>query len=368
MNKVTTINLNGRAYQMEEAGYEALRKYLDQAAAKLKDNPDKTEIMADFEQAVADKCDAHLSARKNVVTAAEIEEIIKAMGPVDSGESEGVRYTAPASSEPAPKRLYRIIDGSMFRGVCAGLAAYFNVDATLVRALFVVLTIATGGGWVVAYIVMMFVMPVARNADEVAQAHGEPPFTARDFINRAKEEYAKHQVDPQTHEEEWRKKMDSWKNDWKSEGEKWKSEWKQNRHAAHRAWREERRREREAWRVAHRHETAFGAIFGGIVIAILWILFLVAVATFLMHGVVFGHVVGVGHPLWVTLLFIALAFWLVSLPFRAMMWSAHPWHHHHDGGIWTLVGFVLLFYVASLLFPAVHGWWEHVVAYLQTIR
>ena len=54
MNKVTTINLNGKAYQVEEAGYELLRKYLDQAGVKLEGNPDKTEIMGDFEQAIAD--------------------------------------------------------------------------------------------------------------------------------------------------------------------------------------------------------------------------------------------------------------------------------------------------------------------------
>ncbi|MDR3581978.1 MAG: PspC domain-containing protein, partial [Candidatus Pacebacteria bacterium] len=61
MNKVATINLNGRAYQVEETGYDALRNYLDRAAEKLKDDPDKAEIMSDFEQAVADKCDARLS-------------------------------------------------------------------------------------------------------------------------------------------------------------------------------------------------------------------------------------------------------------------------------------------------------------------
>ena len=79
---------------------------------------------------------------------------------------------------------------------CMGIAAYFNIDVTLVRALFVILTILTGGGWIIAYLVMIFVMPVARTADDVAQAHGEPPFTAQDFIDRTKAEYAKFAADP----------------------------------------------------------------------------------------------------------------------------------------------------------------------------
>ena len=32
MNKVTTVNLNGRAFQVEEQAYDLLRAYLDEAA------------------------------------------------------------------------------------------------------------------------------------------------------------------------------------------------------------------------------------------------------------------------------------------------------------------------------------------------
>ena len=52
MNKVTTVNLNGRAYQVEEQAYEQLRAYLDEAARLIADDPDCREIMADLEQAI----------------------------------------------------------------------------------------------------------------------------------------------------------------------------------------------------------------------------------------------------------------------------------------------------------------------------
>ena len=42
--------------------------------------------------------------------------------------------------------LRRPYDGRMVAGVAAGLARYFNVDATLVRMAFVVLTIVGGAG------------------------------------------------------------------------------------------------------------------------------------------------------------------------------------------------------------------------------
>ena len=56
MHKVVTINLNGQAYQFDEDAYERIRAYLGRAEAQLHDNPDRAEILADLEQAIADKC------------------------------------------------------------------------------------------------------------------------------------------------------------------------------------------------------------------------------------------------------------------------------------------------------------------------
>ena len=79
MHKVISINLNGNAYQLDETAYEALRAYLDHAEAVLKDNPDQAEIVADLEQAIAEKCNKFLGPHKTVVTATEIEQVIKEM-------------------------------------------------------------------------------------------------------------------------------------------------------------------------------------------------------------------------------------------------------------------------------------------------
>jgi CHASE3 domain sensor protein len=88
MKKVIAINLNGNAYQVDEDGFNALRQYLEQAETQLKDNPDKIEIIADLEQAIGEKCAGFLLPHKTVVTGAEVEQIIKDMGPVDSGATE----------------------------------------------------------------------------------------------------------------------------------------------------------------------------------------------------------------------------------------------------------------------------------------
>ena len=76
MNTVIIVNLNGIAFHLEEPGFLTLRTYLERAQAQLAANPDKTEIMSDLEQAIADKCSHFLSPHKNVLTAAEIDDVV----------------------------------------------------------------------------------------------------------------------------------------------------------------------------------------------------------------------------------------------------------------------------------------------------
>ncbi len=56
------------------------------------------------------------------------------------------------------KKLYRSNNDKMLCGVCAGIAEYFGVDATLVRLLFVLFTVLGGAG-VLLYIIAAIVIP-----------------------------------------------------------------------------------------------------------------------------------------------------------------------------------------------------------------
>ncbi len=50
--------------------------------------------------------------------------------------------------------------GKIF-GVCAGIADYFDMDVTLLRVIFVILTILSGGGLLILYLALALIMPVA---------------------------------------------------------------------------------------------------------------------------------------------------------------------------------------------------------------
>ena len=55
------------------------------------------------------------------------------------------------------KRLYRSRENKMLCGVCGGIGEYFNVDATLIRLLFVLFG-CTGSG-IVPYIIAAIIIP-----------------------------------------------------------------------------------------------------------------------------------------------------------------------------------------------------------------
>jgi phage shock protein C len=59
---------------------------------------------------------------------------------------------------PPQRRLYRSRTDRMIGGVCGGLAAYLNVDPTLVRIV-AVLTIFLSGGGLIAYLVAWIIVP-----------------------------------------------------------------------------------------------------------------------------------------------------------------------------------------------------------------
>jgi phage shock protein C len=56
------------------------------------------------------------------------------------------------------KRLTKSTTNKMLAGVCGGLAEYFQVDATIIRLLWVLFSLCGGSG-VLAYIVAAIIMP-----------------------------------------------------------------------------------------------------------------------------------------------------------------------------------------------------------------
>jgi phage shock protein C len=72
----------------------------------------------------------------------------------------GTRVAFPDFNQPGPRRPFaRFSADKKIAGVCAGVARYFDLDASLVRALWL-LCVLIGGTGLIAYIVLWIVMPL----------------------------------------------------------------------------------------------------------------------------------------------------------------------------------------------------------------
>jgi phage shock protein PspC (stress-responsive transcriptional regulator) len=345
MNTVIIVNLNGIAFHLEEPGFQTLRAYLDGAQSQLAANPDKSEIMSDLEQAIADKCSHYLNSHKNVLTAAEIDDVVRQMGPVQSedgspslggarstdagspgaGASPGstgadwVSASASAAEQesganksppqgPTVRRLYQIREGAMLSGVCTGIAAYLDIDVTVVRILFALFTLLTYGLGVAVYIVMALVVPFAHTDEEHAAASGAP-FNAQQVIDRAKKHYAEFK-----------------------DGKEWRRHWKQQRREWRRKWRAERfwwghNFQRNVYAFSNgafsNGTTYAGQVFAGVLVTILAIantlLDCAAVAAIILlasTGSLLGWQLPADVPLWAAILIIVLVLSAITSPMR----------------------------------------------------
>ena len=68
MQRVITVSLNQNPYSLEEDAHARLEQYLAESAATLASNPDRAEILADLEQAIADQCTRRLQPGRSVIT------------------------------------------------------------------------------------------------------------------------------------------------------------------------------------------------------------------------------------------------------------------------------------------------------------
>lgn len=64
------------------------------------------------------------------------------------------------NGDPRPRRLTRSNRNKMIAGVCGGLAEYFDMDPTLMRVLYILVSVLSAAfPGVIAYVVLMFLMP-----------------------------------------------------------------------------------------------------------------------------------------------------------------------------------------------------------------
>lgn len=173
MKKTLTINLAGMVFHIDDDAFETLKNYLDRVKNELRSVDGGDEIYEDVEARISELFSEKLKNNKQVITQKEVDEIIRTMGqPGDiSGKSEGSQYKSN-DYRKSYRRMYRDPDNRIIGGVCSGLAAYWRVDPTIVRIIFILLAIFGMAG-VLIYLILWIVLPEAHTVAQKLEMRGE---------------------------------------------------------------------------------------------------------------------------------------------------------------------------------------------------
>jgi phage shock protein PspC (stress-responsive transcriptional regulator) len=393
MQRVVSINLNGNAYQLEENGYNALFAYLDAADAQLKDDPDRAQKMADLEARVADLCKACLAEHKTVVTSMEIERIIAGLEPVpaqpaaDAGRPAGATGQTPSGEADAGtgraqpgfshapfaphRRLYQIREGSMISGVCMGLAEYTRIDVTFIRIMFVLFALMSGGWGILAYAVLMFVVPrVETRADAGAyDASGNMPPHRWPWDNgwpwdKHGWPWDKHgwpwdpprAPQPQTPQGAPPGDAQAQARSAREQARDARQQARDARHQARDARREWRAEQRAARMAAYHpvsHWWSMLAMIMFVVFAFFWL------SLWTRGRLFFGWPYFWGFPHWIGIVLFFMVIRLIFMPFRAARWYGYgygygPYAHPHYGWIAMWNGFAWFLLMIFGIWVAYH--------------
>lgn len=171
MKAAISVELDGTMFALEEGAFLALRSYLDRARARLGTHPDRDDVLAGLERSIAARLARRSVATDAAVDEAQMQAALKEVGRVDGPSLDG---DGRAASQPhsGPRRLYRLREGRQIAGVCAGLAAYAQIDVGIIRLIFIVCALFSGGVLLLAYLALMFIMPVAHTEHESDAGRG----------------------------------------------------------------------------------------------------------------------------------------------------------------------------------------------------
>ncbi len=161
MKKVEHVSIGKKAFTVEIEAYANIRTYLQRSEKALTGNPDKDDIMEDLELSLAGHFEKH-TTDGSVVDVALAKRVIGTIGEIESDSASDADTPNPPSNsfrDALKHPIYKSHDDEIVAGVCSGVAHAFNVDPLWVRIACIVLTIATSGVAILAYIAAVFLMP-----------------------------------------------------------------------------------------------------------------------------------------------------------------------------------------------------------------
>jgi phage shock protein PspC (stress-responsive transcriptional regulator) len=177
MKKTINIHLGRQLFIIEEDAYARLNAYLEKLKSSFASEEGAEEIVEDIEMRCAELIQNLLNEQKiSVVQLQHVAEVIQSLGePEEISENATTEEPKTSAREEEyrdnPKRLFRDMDNATIGGVCAGVAAYLNLDVAIIRILFAV-SFFMGFGFPL-YIILWVAVPNAKTPSDRLQLKGK---------------------------------------------------------------------------------------------------------------------------------------------------------------------------------------------------
>ena len=174
MKKTLNIGIGGKSFIIDEDAHERLKDYLGTFRTRLKDDQGQ-EVMDDIEARIAELLLENLGSGQQTVSLDMVNQITAQLGMPDGKPEFTTNNDYQEKKEEKTmnpvKKLYLDVDNKKLGGVCSGLAAYFDIDVTLIRIIFLALLIGCGFGfWL--YIIIWIVAPKAITPAQKCELRG----------------------------------------------------------------------------------------------------------------------------------------------------------------------------------------------------
>jgi phage shock protein PspC (stress-responsive transcriptional regulator) len=173
MKETVQYSIGGYAFTLEKDASAQLQEYIGALEKHYLSQDGGKEIMEGIEERVAelllDKC-----GHGGVVSLEHVQAVIRVIGRPERIEADDPGPSG-SSRDRQNKRLFRDIDNKRLGGVCAGLAAYLQMDVIIFRVAFIVVTLLgclslPAGilfvGAPLVYCILWVTMPAARSAQD----------------------------------------------------------------------------------------------------------------------------------------------------------------------------------------------------------
>ncbi|MDP4587555.1 MAG: PspC domain-containing protein [Flavobacteriales bacterium] len=174
MNKTITANIGGFAFNIDEQAYQNLLNYLKTIELAYGNQEGGDEIIADIEARIAELFSEKLNDAKQIITSADVEEVILIMGKPEQYESEEASNYENTTSNSTRKnrKFYRDTEEGLLGGVCSGFSHYLGWDPLWLRAIFIALVLLGFAG-IPIYILLWVLIPEAKTRAEKLHMRGE---------------------------------------------------------------------------------------------------------------------------------------------------------------------------------------------------